>query len=772
MPSGNEIVDREKVQSTQICKKKGIWRLRGHSNPKTFLKFYSVAESGAKRKQNGEVCDADKFELTQVAEQLFIGKSSMYFKLQKESWQTDIAVTFSECDKVREDVDNIVAKQWSQSLWWMQCMFDHSVAKIVDTSLLHLMRTIQKDGVIDTLFSKYKYAVQTPYGEVQDKTIAVTTRRVEHGCAQRSQSIPVAVQRALAIWTRYSCQPSPSSLLNDQDFCGRQERAGLQFLFQKDFFRTEDICGTAYVTTPEVMAEQSSIIASLQQISKRRVDNGHYSSSSIYHQAKRTLSTAQFRALDMMLCCRVSMMTGLTGTGKSQVIMWATRLMRCAVTTPTYASRNNIEQRCCSVRCVGFEVIQYLQYGFKYRKSWRMMDFLLHLNGVQDTSSYKGFYDSILQSKGRPPYTSEWEDKFKGSWEAMQSLDSLTTLVFEECGMMDQACFARCLAQAVAACPNLNRVVLVGDERQLKSVGRGNVLSDFVQCKAFRHEHLTEIRRSNAEHAVCSNQAVILRQDCTALRYDDSFVLKDSSDHVCTSFRDYTCKGGAVKWDSLPLKLIVDSFLDDQSHNQEPHIICYKNSEVDAVNKAIVAARFPDKHAFDKIVVGMKLCVQQCFSSGQTEIADSSAAAAGEDEVLMDANAGAARKIMKGDLYICTAVNKTCSLEDSESDVYHLALAPWLPGPGLIKKQISVESNKLSSVIKVGYATTGHRCQGGEMPFTYQILGGNCSYYDCDALYTNRSVIFARPEELKKVVQRRNKQRCSTLSHHLQCAFA
>lgn len=74
-------------------------------------------------------------------------------------------------------------------------------------------------------------------------------------------------------------------------------------------------------------------------------------------------------------------------------------------------------------------------------------------------------------------------------------------VILDEASMMDQELFFRLLS---AVRPE-TRVVFVGDDAQLPSVGPGNVLRELIDCEAVPHVRLTEIFRQSVKGEIVTN---------------------------------------------------------------------------------------------------------------------------------------------------------------------------------------------------------------------------------------------------------------------------
>jgi len=93
--------------------------------------------------------------------------------------------------------------------------------------------------------------------------------------------------------------------------------------------------------------------------------------------------------------------------------------------------------------------------------------------------------------------------KYDGSaWGCHENNYFMTDAVItDEASMMDQELLYRLLS----ALRSDTRVVLVGDDAQLPSVGPGNVLRELIDCKSVPHVKLTEIFRQDSQGEIVTN---------------------------------------------------------------------------------------------------------------------------------------------------------------------------------------------------------------------------------------------------------------------------
>ncbi len=198
----------------------------------------------------------------------------------------------------------------------------------------------------------------------------------------------------------------------------------------------------------------ASILATL--LKNTKIDENLTPSIEEYEKtSKIQLSAAQRQAVELLAKHRVLVVTGLPGTGKTTVLRVVVRVLenaklRLALMAPT---------------------------GIAAKR-------LAAVTGHGSSTIHRALrYDG-----------DEW-----GHHENNRYL--VDAVVLDEASMMDQELFYRLLS---AIRPE-TRLILVGDDAQLPSVGPGNVLRELLDCAQVPHVRLTEIFRQSVQGEIVGN---------------------------------------------------------------------------------------------------------------------------------------------------------------------------------------------------------------------------------------------------------------------------
>ena len=98
-------------------------------------------------------------------------------------------------------------------------------------------------------------------------------------------------------------------------------------------------------------------------------------------------------------------------------------------------------------------------------------------------------------------------------------------LIMDETSMADVVM----MAMLLVAIKNGTRVLFVGDENQLPSVGAGNCLHDMIASKKYPVYRLTEVFRQDEDSSIVSNSRRILNGELPISNDDDFIILKEET---------------------------------------------------------------------------------------------------------------------------------------------------------------------------------------------------------------------------------------------------
>ncbi|KAG5182896.1 P-loop containing nucleoside triphosphate hydrolase protein [Tribonema minus] len=445
--------------------------------------------------------------------------------------------------------------------WVLQAVAEPLMQKSDVAGVVRFLDRVRSRGVIETMFSKHRWTKDTEWGP-ESHTLALNRPKIEAVCEVMGEAIAPDAHAALALWASYACNNGTylsdtaiplTSLLNSG--------GGVDFLTSHDFFRiVDEPCGGASscLKTPEVIADEDSLIGALLQLRKRPLCGGSV--------VRGRLNEGQLAAAQTAVDQHITNLTGFAGTGKTEAELAIKQACAGAavILTPSHASR-----RVAQVRVPGAatEVLQWAQYAHAGRQGPRAEQF-----------------DKAVRAQG----------------------GSLQTLFIDECGMADLGLISRVVSRFVRLYPSLCRIVFIGDPRQLRSVERGRLLQDMIDSGAFPNPHLTEVMRTDAGE-LAANPQRILRREAHNLRFDDTFII-------------HTDGNPAIVKDNYKNNKVPLECIDRVTDGRDAHIIAYKNVEVDAINRHIFERTFgrrkPEEHIFH---TGVKLVAvaRQPLSGGE-----------------------------------------------------------------------------------------------------------------------------------------------------------
>lgn len=229
-------------------------------------------------------------------------------------------------------------------------------------------------------------------------------------------------------------------------------------IYLKDSFLYENVCARKLA---ERSAKQSTGVANLENFI-----SGYETSNQIQ------LSPEQRSAVESMLAHRVLVVTGLPGTGKSSSVRAMVGLLQ--------------ESR------ISFHLMAPTGIAAK------------RLSAV--TGQAAGTIHRTLKYNGNA-WGHNRDNKFV-----------VDVVIVDEMSMVDQELLYRLLD----ALPDTTRVILVGDDAQLPSVGAGNVLRELAGCSEIPKVRLTQIFRQASQSAIVRSSHAIHNGDMPELAAYDS----------------------------------------------------------------------------------------------------------------------------------------------------------------------------------------------------------------------------------------------------------
>jgi hypothetical protein len=639
------------------------------------------------------------------------------------------------------------------------------------------MLSIMERGLVRTMLSKWSWTETTEYGDSAVKMLPLSKVDVAWTAHALGQQVSGVQMDALSLWNNYD-GPSDANPDFKQD-CALREAdmapgPGLDLLLEHKFFRRVRLDdGRVYYKTPEVEQMEDDIVSALLATRTHALSSVRDPDPDV----GRAPDTKQLAAHRMMATRHVSVLTGIAGTGKSATLSGFLRVVGggIVVVTPSHASRKVIMRACDGVPRAGFDVVQFTRFGFDRAWGSRRTTKLLRAAGSADDPR------EFDKDDGRPVSPCD---------------DCVETLVFEEAGMQDLQGVAATLKGARRRFPSLRRVIFCGDPRQLRSVGRGNVLQDLIDG-GVAHIELTRVFRSG--EAIAGNSRAIVDGRPGDINFDKTFKMvacERSSLEVLPNPREDA--GGAPK--ALPLTKIVDEFMRDRAAGEEAHIIAYMNRENDAINSAILnrLGIIADKRGRGVFLSpGLKVVVDECWFEPEPEPERKPAV-----HVHAVDDSKTPFELIKSDMFVIDSVQPgtrpglpvvplvipavpDAADDDSEqelttkgavvcaSSAYHIVrMTPWM-SPGADPVEFVIAEGMMTKLFSVGYSTTIHKMQGAQARYVYVVAVPNCVHFDREALYTatsrseTRCKLFTNDTYLVGIVMKRNRTRMSTFHHKL-----
>lgn len=421
------------------------------------------------------------------------------------------------------------------------------------------------------------------------------------------------------------------------------------------------------------------------------------------------LCDEQLKAVENSMNNPVSYITGSAGRGKSSAIIEVIRKSKSTIVcTPTHAARKVIQRRICKSNVQDLcsaEVIAYAKiHAAKY-------------------SYGKRSYDKEADEREKELF------KFACKCEFKCQCSNLDTLIIDESSMIGIFSLSSLLEVFIHGFPSLCRVVFVGDTKQLRSIGKGNILSDIIESESIPGNELTINHRAGS---LSMNVDAIMNGDVSGIVQDDRFqvVHVEQVEIVKKKYENY------VSYKRYISEAIVKQLVDKRKQmGYQCHSVCYTNEEVDKVNSSVNK---------DLLQRGSKVLVKgPNYVSGERKLY--------KNDILTILSYETNDEMTK---ICCREWNRTRN--SSEDEFY-----------------INVKSQNVDLAFKPGFSTTCHSFQGDESDCIVIHAVQNCKYFDRLALYTAASrardsiVLVTANDDWEDIVNTLNPERVSCFRYVL-----
>ncbi|WP_031542743.1 ATP-dependent DNA helicase [Mesoplasma photuris] len=202
----------------------------------------------------------------------------------------------------------------------------------------------------------------------------------------------------------------------------------------------------------------------------------------------QSLGIDQRKALEMFVNNNVLILTGGPGTGKTKTISWIIETFYKLYSINDY------------VTFAKTEVAVAAPTG---RAASRIKENLKQI----DTSTIH----RLLKYKGEEGFGIDWDTPLE------QRL-----IIIDECSMIDQKLFYNMLR----GLRNCDKLVLVGDENQLPSIGYGNIFSDLIKSNTLPIAKLNEQFRAKDNEDIIDLSTKIINQEIDDIQWNDYHNIK------------------------------------------------------------------------------------------------------------------------------------------------------------------------------------------------------------------------------------------------------
>jgi exodeoxyribonuclease V alpha subunit len=336
--------------------------------------------------------------------------------------------------------------------------------------------------------------------------------------------------------------------------------------------------------------------------------------------------------------------------------------------------------------------------------------------------------------------------------QSEEYLERITAMVIDESSMVDEVLFSRFIEASVILCPNLCRLVLVGDVHQLECMGIGSLLE--TMSARFPVVYLKKSHRVNDDSRIISDNAEKIRNKDHSIKTDDNaFKMVIPSGNMMTDF--------------------THIFGTNPSLNiNNTHVLAPRRCEVEMTRKIVKEIWFKDTS--DRYSVGDRIISNQNVRS---------------------------LNICNGDYYIIRNMTVMCRKRDTNNEINdsivcdirdtsdHVfkygefvqldleeAVFTDAHNPDRQNVIVNVEGpvyQNMNKMFSLGYCTTNHKFQGSEADNIIWVMTDVNYFVDYKSTYTavtrakKRVIVLGTQDDLKKSISYTRRPKRSLLNRYL-----
>ena len=486
-------------------------------------------------------------------------------------------------------------------------------------------------------------------------------------------------------------------------------------LLKSDYFCVEGK-NSVFLRLPSIKKAEESILNSFIEL-RRRFSyeiNSCDDMDKIQGYQGDVLCDEQLKAVDISMENPISYITGSAGRGKSSAIIEVIRKSASTIIcTPTHAARKVIQRRICKSNVQDLCRAEVIAYAKIHAKKYSYGERKYHKDPDEREKELFKLVTCICDEN-----------------ESSCKCSELDTLIIDESSMIDIFSISSLLEVFLHGFPTLCRVVFVGDTKQLRSIGKGNILRDIIDSEIIPGSELTINHRAGS---LSANVDSIMNGDVDGIVQDNGFQIihVDQVEIVKKEYDNY------VSYKRYIPEEIVKQLVDKKKKlGYQCHSVCYTNEEVDKINAAV---------KMDLLQRGSKVLVK------------------GSDYISGE------RTLYKND--ILTILNY-----ETNDEMTNICCKEWnrTKNSSEDKFYINVKSKNVGLAFKPGFSTTCHSFQGDESDCIVIHAVKNCKYFDRLALYTAASrarnsiiLVTTRDDDWKNIVKSLNPDRVSCFKYVL-----